>query len=93
MYFTNILEKKSKLLKNISEPIAPNDILAEVEEFNINEIYDLTELVAEGNPDEFVALKVLNGELVTSDTLIFSKPNLPGFSELEIRAKSTGIVD
>lgn len=92
--FHKFIGEKSKVLKNISERLAPNDILAEVEEYNINEIYDLTEMVSFESPNEIMKyVKVLNGELVTRDTLIFSKPNYSGFSDLEIRSQSTGIVD
>lgn len=92
--FKKYIGEKAKLKKNIEEPLAPNDILAEIEEFNTNEIYDLTEIVHFEDPNDIVKyLHVLNGELVTPGTLIFSKPNLSGFSNTELTAQSTGIID
>lgn len=92
--FSKFIGEKAKLIKNIGDKLAPNDILAEVEEYNTNESYDLTEMVHFTDANEIVKyLKVLNGELVTEGTLIFRKPNLSGFSDIEIKAQSTGIVD
>lgn len=85
---------KAKLQKNLGDRIAPNDILAILEDASVKEQFDIKSFAGSENLSELnKVMKAISGEFVQPGSVIAQKRSVVGIGDSEIISKTSGIVD